>query len=300
MTSYYSPGLFCPSNYHTCSPPPSPYALSSSSGETIAFCCPSSRFPHPFAMLDTHHHVTQSRPRPGYICPGWQSQTGGGIVYDGCNSGLSTGTQVVTVMDNIYDQSSLSQYTYTWTGVTTWWQIAWPIQIRWKESDFSLTTNSGGPLATATSNLPSGATGSTTTPVAATPSQLSGGAIAGIAVAAILAAALFFGIPAFLFFYLRRKARSRTIGQPQPPAGHGTGPGELPHAQAKQQFAFAELPHAPAQQQFAFPNGAPPVFPNELAATATAPRLIPEMGGGGLRGATSENWVCRCLVLFPV
>jgi len=42
MTSYYSPGLSCPAEYRKCPPPPSPTALSSQPGETIAFCCPTS------------------------------------------------------------------------------------------------------------------------------------------------------------------------------------------------------------------------------------------------------------------
>ena len=41
MTSYYSPGV-CPSQYKSCVPPSAPTALSSASGETIAFCCPTS------------------------------------------------------------------------------------------------------------------------------------------------------------------------------------------------------------------------------------------------------------------
>jgi hypothetical protein len=43
MTSYYSPGV-CPSQYRSCpgSPAP-PFALSTTPGETIAFCCPTSK-----------------------------------------------------------------------------------------------------------------------------------------------------------------------------------------------------------------------------------------------------------------
>jgi len=43
MTSYYSPGV-CPSQYKSCVPPSAPTALSSAPGETIAFCCPTSKF----------------------------------------------------------------------------------------------------------------------------------------------------------------------------------------------------------------------------------------------------------------
>jgi len=42
MTSYYSPSLACPAEYRKCPPPPSPTALSSQPGETIAFCCSTS------------------------------------------------------------------------------------------------------------------------------------------------------------------------------------------------------------------------------------------------------------------
>ena len=43
MTSYYSPGV-CPSQYRSCPGPLPPSALSTVSGETIAFCCPTSKW----------------------------------------------------------------------------------------------------------------------------------------------------------------------------------------------------------------------------------------------------------------
>ncbi|PMD52881.1 uncharacterized protein K444DRAFT_635816 [Hyaloscypha bicolor E] len=227
MTSYYSPGLYCPSNYHTCSPPPSPYQLSSASGETIAFCCPST----------------------------WESQTGGGgIVYDGCNSGFSTGSQVVTVADNIYDQSSLSQYTFTETGITTLWQIAWPIQIRWQSSDFITSliqsTSTGiavtGPTSTSKSTLP-----------VPSPSRLSSGAISGIVVGSLIGAALLIGFPLFLFFFRRRHARST-----QPVNNEPSGKPEL-SGDGKRLF----VPH-------------PSVYPQPNA----------ELEGSDSRGPISASW----------
>lgn len=246
MTSYYSPGLYCPSNYHTCSPPPSPYQLSSASGETIAFCCPSSE-PGPFV-----HPLTSILTSQDYICPAWQSQSGGtGIVYDACNSGFSTGSQVVTVGDNIYDQSSLSQYIFTATGMTTLWQIAFPIQIRWQSSDFttssiqSTDTKIGvtGPTSISTSTAPK-----------LSPPQLSGGAISGIVVGSLIGAALLIGVSLFLFFFRRRRARSTQSINHQPYKG--------------------ELPGA----------GIP-------TTSSVHPQPNVELEGSGLRGLVSASWV---------
>lgn len=232
MTSYYSPGLYCPSNYHTCSPPPSPYQLSSTSGETIAFCCPSS-----------------------YVCPAWESQTrGGGIVYDGCNSGFSTGSQVVTVGDNIYDQSSLSQYTFTETGMTTLWQIAWPIQIRWQSSDFITSSIQSSSTVIAVTGPTS--TSTSTSPVRS-PSQLSSGAISGIVVGSLIAVALLIGFPLFIFFFRRRRAKSTQPINNQP-------------------SSKPELPGAGKQ----LPVPQPPVYPQPNA----------ELEGSDHRGPISASW----------
>jgi hypothetical protein len=266
MTSYYSPGLYCPSNYHTCSPPPSPYQLSSASGETIAFCCPSSEL-GPF-----FHPLTSTLTFQGYICPAWQSQSGGtGIVYDACNSGFSTGSQVVTVGDNIYDQSSLSQYIFTATGITTLWQIAFPIQIRWQSSDFitssiqSTDTKIGvtGPTSTSTSTAPE-----------LSPAQLSRGAIDGIVIGSLIGAALLIGVSLFLFFFRRRRARSTQPINDQPKA-------ELPGAGMRLPVLQNRIP-----TQL-------PVHPQPNA----------ELEGSGLRGPISASRVSvqrchRTLFLF--
>jgi hypothetical protein len=42
MTSYYSPSI-CPSQYRSCPGASAPSALSTAPGETIAFCCPTSK-----------------------------------------------------------------------------------------------------------------------------------------------------------------------------------------------------------------------------------------------------------------
>lgn len=169
-------------------------------------------------------------------------------MYDGCNSGLVSGTQVVTVDNNIYDQRSMTQYTYTATGATTWWQIAWPIQIRWKERDLLATATTS---TTATSSITPTA-GSNATQIS---SGLSTGAIVGIVLGCLAALAFVLGILCFLCLQRRRQRRL----QPQPTvgisAGYGTGPGELPSDPYKQhvfqnsvsQPVFNELDAAPRQ-----------------------------------------------------
>lgn len=169
-------------------------------------------------------------------------------MYDGCNSGLVSGTQVVTVDNNIYDQRSMTQYTYTATGATTWWQIAWPIQIRWKERDLLATATTS---TTATSSITPTA-GSNATQIS---SGLSTGAIVGIVLGCL--AALAFALGTLCFLCLQRRRQRRL--QPQPTvgisAGYGTGPGELPSDPSKQhvfqnsvlQPVFNELDTAPRQ-----------------------------------------------------
>jgi hypothetical protein len=89
-----------------------------------------------------------------YGCPAFTT-SGGVMIYDACNSGFSTGIEIVTIIDNIYSQRAISTYTYTGVSYQTWWQIAWPIQIRWKAQDLSLTTSSPLPNTQVTISVPS-------------------------------------------------------------------------------------------------------------------------------------------------
>ncbi|KAK2738163.1 hypothetical protein FQN55_000783 [Onygenales sp. PD_40] len=100
MTSYYSPGV-CPSQYRSCRPPAMPTALSSSQGETVAFCCPTN-----------------------YDCPNVSD-------FVACFSLLSTSTSVI-VLNNLYDQKTVSTRPFSLDSVamSASYQIAYPIQVR--------------------------------------------------------------------------------------------------------------------------------------------------------------------------
>ncbi|KAL3963379.1 hypothetical protein ACCO45_000383 [Purpureocillium lilacinum] len=155
MTSYYSPGV-CPSGYRTCSPPMAPTQLSSEPGETIAFCCPG-----------------------GFECP---QGTSGLSLFQACGSLLATPT-AITVLNNMFDQSIVTTTTWPVSVVPNgWWQIAYPIQIRWKEGDdFSPKSSS-----------------------------LSAGAIAGIVIGSVLAA-IIAAVSGFLLWRKRRRRKSASL-----------------------------------------------------------------------------------------
>lgn len=103
-----------------------------------------------------------------YLCPLWSG-------FSICESALSTST-TATAMD-LYDQTPLSIITIPPDPAATY-QYAYPLQIRWKEGDFSS-------VGTSTFSIPN-----TQTPTPATPSAtvvpkkgLSTGAVTGIAAA---------------------------------------------------------------------------------------------------------------------
>ncbi|KAH6886934.1 hypothetical protein B0T10DRAFT_575324 [Thelonectria olida] len=191
MTSYYSPGV-CPSQYRACDPPSSPTELDSASGETIAFCCPKS-----------------------YRCPGANPD---GIFW-ACMSLLSTSTEVV-VMDDITNQETLSTRKFTLSpGMSNSWQVAYPIQIRWRAVDFqadtSTTAASETGIATSLTTIPATATGDTDSSQTSSHSSsdngshLSTGAIVGIAVGSFFFALLLAGVLACIL--LRRKRDLRNL-----------------------------------------------------------------------------------------
>ncbi|KAK6538138.1 hypothetical protein TWF694_011020 [Orbilia ellipsospora] len=202
MTSYYSPGV-CPEQYRSCHGPYPPSALSSEPGETIAFCCPTN-----------------------YNCPDTT-----GAFYAHCYSGLSSSTNVV-VMDNIFNQKTLSTRSWTLSGnAPFYWQGAYPIQVRAKAMDFL-------PISTTadiTSSITSSVLTTITSPiVTATQSQesksspqLSTGTIVGIVIATTLSTIGFaLGVGFLIYRYLRKVRRGRNqMGSSYPGIeGHSYNP----------------------------------------------------------------------------
>lgn len=186
MTSYYSPGV-CPAEYRSCQPPPATgvQSLSSSDGETIAFCCPTN-----------------------YDCP-----------YDGsgpfslCISELSTSTSVI-VLNNIYQQQIVSTRSFTVpSGDAYMYEIAYPIQVRYKEGETiptgavsSSSSNVGSAVLSQSQSQRSPSDGSSGSKSGG---GLSGGAIAGILIGAIAALALV--VVAVLLLLLYRKNKSKQV-----------------------------------------------------------------------------------------
>jgi len=166
-SSYYSPAV-CPENYHTCNGP-TEVSSALATGETAKFCCPSN-----------------------YLCPLWSG-------FSICESALSTST-TATAMD-LYDQTPLSIITVP-PDPTAPYQYAYPLQIRWKEGDFSA-------VSTPTSTIPNTPTQTPATPSATVvlKNGLSTGAIVGIAVVAGIVVLAAIGV---LVWWLRGK---RTVGR---------------------------------------------------------------------------------------
>ncbi len=129
---------------------------------------------------------------------------------------MSTSTSVI-VISNIYDQKTVSTRPFTFmSGFTNSWQIAYPIQIRWKAEGLS-TTSSDATVSAGTVSR-TGVTASSTSTATATRSnnepshsKLSTGAIVGIAIGAFVFFALL--AAAILFVYRNRKRRP----EPLPP-----------------------------------------------------------------------------------
>jgi hypothetical protein len=102
----------------------------------------------------------------GYKCPLWPC-------YSICAT-LRVSATTALVVDNIIHQSIYSTETLqAQTGATTPYEYAYPIQIRWKDSDFAAKTSSG----TTSTETSSGSTSGTSKR-----KKLSTGAIAAIAV----------------------------------------------------------------------------------------------------------------------
>ncbi|MCJ1417666.1 hypothetical protein MMC32_004010 [Xylographa parallela] len=189
-TSYYSPGV-CPYAYTSC---PGPSMITLQPSDSVAWCVPN-----------------------GYGCP---APTFGTNASDPINFynvfAQKTDLGVTTTAfaaDNIFDQNILSV-----EPVQSYYWAAYPLQIRWKDSDFPTTTaGTSSPPATAVpvASAPATSSPSSLPPVSApsTPHGLSSGVIAAIAVVASIAVLT---VIAFLVCCLRRRARQRSRLRQQP------------------------------------------------------------------------------------
>ena len=113
---------------------------------------------------------------------------------------------MIWVVPGIADQRTIG----TTTGTS--WMVAYPLQIRWKDSD----TSRFYPAAVSATATATAATATTTTTEAAGPTVHT---VVGLAVA--LAVVILLGIVAFLVY--RRRHRRQLLGQ-----GLHTGVAELP------------------------------------------------------------------------
>lgn len=154
--------------------------------------------------------------------------------YGPCQSPLSTSTHVV-VLDNIFNQKTLSTRQFSLaTDFAFSYQVAWPIQIRWREGDTfdalpSTTKSSSG----SSSTDPQGGDSSRDSSGGSSGNSLSGGAIAGIVIGALVFVALVVGV-VLLVFLLRK--RSKAAKQQAAPPGFGqqaVPPGVFPQQPEK-------------------------------------------------------------------
>lgn len=143
----------------------------------------------------------------GYICP--DATPGAGHVYAGCASQLFTTTEVV-VLDNLFNQKTLSTKLYTPPSrpdrdPVYEWEVAYPIQIRWRSEDLVDPTTSGTAPPTPTSTPePSSNDGNT--------NSLSAGAIAGIVIGAVVGVSLIIAATIAVFVVVRRRRRAAAYG----------------------------------------------------------------------------------------
>ncbi|KAK0125484.1 hypothetical protein ONS96_009321 [Cadophora gregata f. sp. sojae] len=167
-SSYFSPGV-CPQGYQTCNGPAEVETILPA-GESVRFCCPL-----------------------GYTCPMWPC-------FSICAT-LRASATTALVVDNIVHQSIYSTETLSaQTGVSTAYDYAYPIQIRWKDSDFAVQTSSSALPAGTSSGFKSGIGNK----------KLSTGTIAAIAVVvAVLALASL--ILAVWWFRKRGKAKAGPV-----------------------------------------------------------------------------------------
>ncbi|KAH8902629.1 hypothetical protein BR93DRAFT_931857 [Coniochaeta sp. PMI_546] len=123
-----------------------------------------------------------------------------------CQSPLSTSTPVV-VIDNIFDQKTLSTRTFTLPPTLSYsWQIAYPIQIRWKSGDFAqASVTSTSSTSTSTTSSPASSIGG-----GPTGSRLSTRAIAGIVIGVVIFVLLLGSLIAAIILLMRRRRQPQT------------------------------------------------------------------------------------------
>lgn len=142
ISSYYSPGV-CPSEYRECTPPPAPSTIPTSSGETIAFCCPNA-----------------------YACPETLGQGTGSPYWLFCQSLMWATSTTYFDMNDIFDQKTTATGTYELPATQNGMYVLAFLQIRNAMSQTGIITPpsssqpmiSGSPITTTmtkptTSNL---------------------------------------------------------------------------------------------------------------------------------------------------
>ncbi|KAK6530238.1 hypothetical protein TWF694_003602 [Orbilia ellipsospora] len=163
-------------------------------GCAISTCCPYGNFyTEPWAWMTSYYS-------PDYNCPDTT-----GAFYGNCFSALSTPTSAV-VMDNIFDQKTLSTKSWTLSGNSFSWQAVYPIQVRARATDSQPT-----PTTDTTSSITSSVL--TTSPNQSSESkpkpQLSTGALVGIVIAGTCSTIGLCLIIGFLIRRYLRKVRRR-------------------------------------------------------------------------------------------
>lgn len=217
-SSYYSPAV-CPQGYQTCD---GPWEVASAlqTNEHVRFCCPTYVFP----LAESFWTILLSLAISGYSCPLWSG-------YAICETARTAATSAL-VVDNISFQHVYSTEVLpspTDEGVP--YDYAYPLQIRWKDSDFANTSKSNtSTLARSTSNATSTYATSTqpastrpmsteqiliqpTSPPTGSSSSntLAAGAIAGIAVGLSVLAVASIGV---LLIWIRTRRARQTPADP--------------------------------------------------------------------------------------
>jgi len=189
-TSYYSPGV-CPYAYTSC---PGPSMVPLQSSESIAWCVPN-----------------------GYSCPSPTFGTNASdpfrfynVFAQKTDLGIST---TAFAADNIFDQNILSV-----ESVQSVYWAAYPLQIRWKDSDFTTTPTSTASLSSTAAPVTSVPTGSSPSSSSqssnsSTSHGLSSGVVAAIAVSISIVG---LAIIAFFWWCLRKRSWERRRLRQQP------------------------------------------------------------------------------------
>ena len=179
-SSYYSPAV-CPQSYVTC---PGPWEVQSGlpRNEHVRFCCPT-----------------------GYACPLWSGVEICETLRRAATTGVVVGhgaSQVVLSTETLPAQ----------TQATVWYEYAYPLQIRWKDSDWAtvLTAGTSGTMpAIATSS-------STTTGAGGAGDAPAGGLSTGGAVAIAVAVSVIGTVAAVVaILWARRRRRRRRVARGQ-------------------------------------------------------------------------------------